>query len=149
MDGHQVTLAEGDNVIKVKVTAADTSTKTYMVTVTRAAPDTTAPTLTRASAGTNGSFVNLYFSEDLDLPDGVGLLAAIRDAFSLTVDGVEQEISKIERGFGAAGANRLLVYPSSTIYSGQTVVVSLRPVRGQHRCHRRPRRQRGRRFHHR
>ena len=35
-DGHQVTLAEGDNVIKVKVTAADTTTKTYTVTVTRA-----------------------------------------------------------------------------------------------------------------
>ncbi len=124
VDGHQVTLAEGDNVIKVKVTAADTSTKTYMVTVTRAAPDTTAPTLTRARASTNGSFVDLYFSEDLDLPDGVSLLATIQGAFSLTVDGVEQEISKIVRGFGAAGANRLLVYPSSTIYSGQTVVVS-------------------------
>ena len=37
VDGHQVTLAEGDNVIKVKVTAADTTTKTYTVTVTRAA----------------------------------------------------------------------------------------------------------------
>ena len=40
VDGHQVTLAEGDNVIKVKVTAEDGSTKTYTVTVTRAA-DTT------------------------------------------------------------------------------------------------------------
>ena len=38
-DGHQVTLAEGDNVIKVKVTAADSSTKTYTVTVDRAAAD--------------------------------------------------------------------------------------------------------------
>ena len=38
VDGHQVTLAEGDNVIKVKVTAADgNATKTYTVTVTRAA----------------------------------------------------------------------------------------------------------------
>ena len=35
-DGHQVTLAEGDNVIKVKVTAADgVTTKTYTVTVNR------------------------------------------------------------------------------------------------------------------
>ena len=40
-DGHQVTLAEGDNVIKVKVTAADGSTKTYTVTVNRAAAATT------------------------------------------------------------------------------------------------------------
>ena len=37
-DGHQVTLAEGENVIKVKVTAADdNATKTYTVTVNRAA----------------------------------------------------------------------------------------------------------------
>ena len=37
-DGQQVTLAEGDNVIKVKVTAADgTATQTYTVTVNRAA----------------------------------------------------------------------------------------------------------------
>ena len=41
VDGHQVTLAEGDNVIKVKVTAADSSTKTYTVTVTRAAAAST------------------------------------------------------------------------------------------------------------
>ena len=123
-DGHQVTLAEGVNVIKVKVTAADgVTTKTYTVTVNRAAPDTTAPTLTSASASSNGSRLNLYFSEDLDLPAMGSLLATIRGAFSLTVDAVEQEISKIELGFGT-GANRLLVSPSSTIYSGQTVVVS-------------------------
>ena len=36
VDGHQVTLAEGDNVIKVKVTAEDGSTETYTVTVSRA-----------------------------------------------------------------------------------------------------------------
>ena len=41
VDGHQVTLAEGDNVIKVKVTAADSSTKTYTVTVTQAAAAST------------------------------------------------------------------------------------------------------------
>ena len=40
-DGHQVALAVGDTVFKVKVTAEDgTSTQTYTVTVTRAAGDT-------------------------------------------------------------------------------------------------------------
>ena len=40
--GHQVTLAVGDNVIKVKVTAEDgNATETYTVTVTRAAPTCT------------------------------------------------------------------------------------------------------------
>ena len=123
--GQQVAVAEGDNVVKVKVTAEDgNATQTYMVTVTRAAPDTTAPTLTSASAATHGSFVSLFFSENLDLSEVGNLLATIRNAFSLTVDGVEQEISRIVRGFGAGGANRLLVYPSSKIYSGLTVVVS-------------------------
>ena len=42
--GHQVAVAEGDTVIKVKVTAQDTTTtQTYMVTVTRAAAMTPTP----------------------------------------------------------------------------------------------------------
>ena len=54
-DGHQVTLAEGDNVIKVKVTAADpTSTETYTVTVTRAASmDATLSGLTVTGGGSD------------------------------------------------------------------------------------------------
>ena len=125
VDGHQVTLAEGDNVIKVKVTAADgNTTQTYVVTVDRA--DTTAPTLTRARVTTTGNSIHLFFSEDLDLTDGQTLSATVQGAFSLTVDGVEQEIRRIDRGSGAAGANRLIVYPSSTItiYGGHSVVVS-------------------------
>ena len=48
-DGHQVTLAEGENVIKVKVTAADgNTTETYMVTVDRAAANN-APTFPTAT----------------------------------------------------------------------------------------------------
>ena len=40
-DGHQVDLAVGENVVKVKVTAADgVATETYTVTVTRTAEDT-------------------------------------------------------------------------------------------------------------
>ena len=47
-DDFQVAVAEGDNVIKVKVTAEDdTTTQTYTVTVTRAAADT--PTVTIAA----------------------------------------------------------------------------------------------------
>ena len=44
--GHQVAVAEGDTVIKVKVTAEDgNATQTYMVTVTRAAAMTPTCTL--------------------------------------------------------------------------------------------------------
>ena len=47
-DGHQVDLAVGSNPITVKVTAADKSTETYTVTVTRApAPNLTDATLNR------------------------------------------------------------------------------------------------------
>ena len=68
VDGHQVTLAEGDNVIKVKVTAADTTTKTYTVTVTRAEAASTCTLNTGdlwcgvVTVGTSG--------------DGVGFVAA-------------------------------------------------------------------------
>ena len=40
VDGHQVTLAEGDTIIQVKVTAEDTTTLTYTVVVSRAAAST-------------------------------------------------------------------------------------------------------------
>ena len=47
VDGHQVALVEGDNVFKVKVTAADgNTTQTYTVTVNRAAA---APTITEVA----------------------------------------------------------------------------------------------------
>ncbi|WP_428097661.1 fibronectin type III domain-containing protein [Candidatus Rariloculus sp.] len=123
-DEFQVALAEGDNVVKVKVTAEDgNTTETYMVTVTRAASDTTAPTLTSASVVTSGEYLNLTFSERLAVVDTAALTMTLRDAFSLTVDGVGQDISYIGQ-VTAGDANRLLVYASSTIASGQTVVVS-------------------------
>ena len=65
-DGHQVTLVEGDNVIKVKVTAADgNATETYMVTVTRAAavsnnaPVFSGPAPTRAVPENSGAGTNV------------------------------------------------------------------------------------------
>ena len=117
-------LAEGDNVIKVKVTAADgNTTQTYTVTVTRAAAtDTTAPTLTSASVARSGSSTTLWFSEDLDLPSGTTLSATAQGAFSLTTDSGQQVIREILRGFGAMGARSLIVHHSK-IYSGETVVV--------------------------
>ena len=123
--GHQVAVAEGDNVIKVKVTAADgNTTQTYTVTVTRAAAtDTTAPTLTSASVARSGSSTTLWFSEDLDLPSGTTLSATAQGAFSLTTDSGQQVIREILRGFGATGARSLIVHHSK-IYSGETVVVS-------------------------
>ena len=53
-DGHQVDLSTGANTIKVKVTAEDGTTKTYTVTVTRAATAGTDATLSALalSAGT-------------------------------------------------------------------------------------------------
>ena len=120
--GHQVTLAEGDNVIKVKVTAEDASTQTYTVTVTRAADtDTTAPTLISAIVGRSGGTTTLQFSEDLPLTVGEALSATAQGAFSRTVNGVAQNIADIRRDFLTAYS--LVVY-HKTVYSGQTVVVS-------------------------
>ena len=121
-DGHQVALAVGDTVIKVKVTAADgNNTETYTVTVNRAASDTTAPTLTSARAGR--TLITLIFSEDLvvRVVGGVATML-VKDAFSLTVNEMEQEIETIR--WSGRRPDRLSVIPSSTIYPGQTVVLS-------------------------
>ena len=99
-----------------------TATATATVTVNREADtDPTAPTLTSASVGRSGGSTTLRFSEDLDLTVGEALSAAARGAFSRTVNGVAQDIVDIRRDF--LTANALVVY-HSTIYSGQTVVVS-------------------------
>ena len=60
----------------------------------------TAPTLTSASvAARSGGSTTLWFSEDLDLTVGEALSAAARGAFSLTVNGVAQNIPGINGGF--------------------------------------------------
>ena len=59
-EGFQVALAVGENVIKVKVTAEDrTTTQTYTVTVTRAAP-ATPPTVTSAAVASAPQSGNAY-----------------------------------------------------------------------------------------
>ncbi len=99
-----------------------TATATATVTVNREADtDPTAPTLTSASVGRSGGSTTLRFSEDLDLTVGEALSAAARGAFSRTVNGVAQDIADIRRDFLTAYS--LVVY-HTTIYSGQTVVVS-------------------------
>ena len=81
--------------------------------------DNTAPTLSDASVSNSGSFVKLTFSEDLDLPDGP-LSETAQAAFSLIVDDVKQEFRVVDRVL----ADLLSIEPLSTIYAGQTVVVS-------------------------
>ena len=54
-DGHQVPLTVGENTIKVKVTAADTTPRTYTVVVTRDVPDSTDATLRSLVLSSNGS----------------------------------------------------------------------------------------------
>ena len=59
-DGHQVPLdVVGENTIKVKVTAADTTPRTYTVVVTRAVPDSTDATLRSLVLSSNGSRIAL------------------------------------------------------------------------------------------
>ena len=77
------------------------------------------PTLSSAEVRSNGTTVHLNLSKNLHglptiFPD------TIVDAFTLTVDGVENEIQNIT----ATLANEAAMTLSSTIYQGQTVVVS-------------------------
>ena len=102
VDGLQVTLAEGENVIKVKVTAADTiTTQTYTVTVTWAAA---APTITdvavtstpQAATDTYGEGetieVTVTFSEAVTATTGTD--------FVLSVGGAKR--APLVRGSGTA-----------------------------------------------
>ena len=75
-DGHQVAVAEGDNVIKVKVTAADgNTTQTYTVTVTRAADtDNNAPSFTSSATfnpAENQTAVGTVEASDSDTGDDI------------------------------------------------------------------------------
>ena len=93
--GQQVTLAVGDTVIKVKVTAADASTQTYKVTVTRAAAMTPTCTLNTGDLWCGVVTVEVY--EVLGSPIAYGFastVGALSDTgFSVgtnpyTIDGV-------------------------------------------------------------
>ena len=63
VNGHQVALEAGANVVSVTVTAENASTGVYTVTVTRG-PDTTPPLL--ISATVNGAALVLVYNENLD-----------------------------------------------------------------------------------
>ncbi len=86
VDGHQVTLAEGDNVIKVKVTAADTTTKTYTVTVTQAAPDLPNNATTTGQVDVGGSVTS-----NIDRPgdgDWFGVALEADKRYQIDVEGM-------------------------------------------------------------
>ncbi len=105
--------------------ASDPSDEATATPRSAADTDTTAPTLISASVVRSGTTVFLYFSENFNLPQDEDLSATAQDAFSLTVDGMQQEIEGI-KWLGTLGNSRLIASlpSSSTIYSGQTVVVS-------------------------
>ena len=81
--------------------------------------DTTPPALTAATVAATGSSVTLTFDENVvaavgNLPD------ALRDAFTVTVDGVERRVT----GLTALTRNSVQVAVESAIHQGQTVTVS-------------------------
>ena len=81
--------------------------------------DRTPPVLTTAAVPTTGGFVALTFNESV--VSAVGNLAdALRDAFTVTVDGVERRVT----GLAALTQNSVQVAVESTIHAGQTVTVS-------------------------
>ena len=86
----------------------------------RTEADTTAPGLDSGDVFGSGISIRLTFNEQLDLVAGA-LPSAAASAFTLTVDGNTLAISSI-----SASANGILlsIVPSSTIFQGQTVVVS-------------------------
>ena len=100
-DGHQVTLAEGENVIKVKVTAADgNTTETYMVTVDRAAannapefPSTTATRTVPENTAVNQNVgAAIPAATDADAGDTLTYSMEGADAASFTFEASTRQI---------------------------------------------------------
>ena len=81
--------------------------------------DTTPPALAAAAVPTAGSSVELTFNESVVSAVG-NLPAALRDAFTVTVDGAERRVT----GLTALAQNNVQVAVESTIHAGQTVTVS-------------------------
>ena len=77
------------------------------------------PRLERASVSSGGTVISIILTENLDQVH-LSLPSAVEAAFSVTVDGAASEIAS----GGAISAKRLSLAMSSTIYQGQTVVVS-------------------------
>ena len=80
--------------------------------------DTTPPALTAATVSTNGNAVTLTFDENVVAAAGV-LPAALADAFTVTVDGVERQVTGI-----VSFARTQVALQVGTVHQGQTVTVS-------------------------
>ena len=100
--GHQVTLTEGANVIKVQVTAEDGSEQTYTVTVTRATPNT-APAFADGAATTR-SFAETEGEETVtaagDIGNAVSATDSEDDTLTYTLAGQDQGKYTIESSTG-------------------------------------------------
>ena len=81
--------------------------------------DRTPPTLTAATVSTNGNAVTLTFDENVVAAVGT-LPSALADAFTVTVDGVEREVT----GIASFARTQVALQVGSAIHQGQTVTVS-------------------------
>ena len=112
--GVQVALDVGENIIKFKVTAGDSSTtKTYTVTVTRR--DETAPMLTSAVITSPHTWLRLIYDESLDstsIPN--------KSAFEVKVQNAVRSVSAT----GNPSSNVIVLTLSSAPRPGETITVS-------------------------
>ena len=81
--------------------------------------DTTPPALTAATVAATGSSVTLTFDENVVAAVGT-LPSALADAFTVTVDGVDQGVT----GVSTLARTQVTLAVGSAIHQGQTVTVS-------------------------
>ena len=81
--------------------------------------DRTPPALTAATVSTNGNAVTLTFDENVVAAAGT-LPSALADAFTVTVDGVERQVT----GIASFARTQVALQVGSAIHQGQTVTVS-------------------------
>ena len=118
-DGHTVRELTNGTAYTFQLRAANRDTQSTAVESGAVTPaDNVPPTLSDAVADSIGG-ITLVFSEALDLPSTIP--AAVKNALAIAIDGVESEVGDT---LVLIGGNQLHISASSSIYQGQTVVVS-------------------------
>ena len=86
--------------------------------------DSTAPELSSATVDNAGAGISLVFDEDLDLPSGEFLPAAVANAFSITAGGRPLTVGAVSRTGNSKRHLELALSGNMRIYRGETVTLS-------------------------
>ena len=114
----------GDDANALQDAAGNDVVSFNLVVINNSTVDTTPPSPESATVVTGGTSVTVIFDEDLDIAVEF-LPAAVVDAFTLTADGVDLDINRVQSSPAPAANTLLIRLPTgTTIDESQTVKLS-------------------------